>query len=523
MRFDNEVLRLYHRIEELLTLPVPGSRALNPAYRELSGILTEVQNSIANFSNPLRVAVAGYMKAGKSTLLNAILRRRTLCTGDLICTYTPVWFRYAPEESMSLFFKDQSSLTGLPLSELETWTSIQNRASNRRMDDVEYVVIYSPNEILRQLELIDTPGLFSPEEEDSRRTIHLLGLNGLDDANKRNEQQVSMADAVLYAFAANFRENDLRAIDSFTSTSINAIGVFTKLDQSYWNALDDPQIPPAQRMAPVLTRYNGELKNRLYRILPVVGIVVEGFAELEPELWSALCSIAREEPDRVTMALRSTKRFLSSGIGGIAEGALRRLVERFGTYGIYCVVHGIQSGVSKEDMEEYLYKQSGVKDVVDLLLSHFGTRSRLIKTEAALGRIESKLHKLAYSDSVTRQARQMCDQIEREISTIRDLRNFSELRLLRQFYEGTLLFPSEELNRSFLQLMGEYGNSAAAKLGMPEDASIPVLVQKAKEQHELWSALRMDFTLSRSTKAAMKTVLDGIGELRYHLGMLTAF
>jgi len=522
MRFDKEIFQLYHQMELLLTVKDQGGQVLNPDYPELYGVLGEIRQTIASFSEPLRVAVAGYMKAGKSTLLNGIMQRKALCTGNLICTYTPTWFKYAPEESLALVFKDGTIQKGLSLSELERWTSIEYRTENPRMNDVEYLILYYPSELLKRIELIDTPGLFSPEEEDSKRTIQLLGLGGLEETQALNSLQVSKADAVIYAFSANFKENDLHALDSFTTTPINAIGVFTKLDQSYWDSMEHPE-DPAQRMAPVIQRNAAELKDRLYCILPVTGIVAEGYSAMTPECWNALISIAREPEEALSAALISAARFVRTSLGSTTPQQRTELIQIFGAYGIYCAAQGIRSGLNREQLGPYLYRRSGIEALVEKLESHFGTRSFIIKTEAALGRIEAKLHKIEYDSRTSRQTRQVCSQITREIEEVRNSETFSQLELLRQFYEGGLRFPSESLNQSFLSLMGERGNSASARLGLSDDASVEVLLNRIRELHEQWSGLRNDFTLSRNTEAALEVVWNSIGELRYHIEMLAAY
>ena len=45
---------------------------------------------------PLRVAIAGRVKAGKSTLLNALIGERLAPTDAGECTTIPTWYRWGP-------------------------------------------------------------------------------------------------------------------------------------------------------------------------------------------------------------------------------------------------------------------------------------------------------------------------------------------------------------------------------------------------------------------------------------------
>ena len=57
--------------------------------------VVEVKNRLGE---PLRVAVAGRVKAGKSTLVNALLGRRVAATDVGECTKVVAWYRYGLQE-----------------------------------------------------------------------------------------------------------------------------------------------------------------------------------------------------------------------------------------------------------------------------------------------------------------------------------------------------------------------------------------------------------------------------------------
>src|SRR5690606_2553400 len=59
---------------------------------------------------PLRVAVAGIVKAGKSTLLNALLGERIAATDTAECTRIVTWYRHSPTPSITMRLRDGSTV-----------------------------------------------------------------------------------------------------------------------------------------------------------------------------------------------------------------------------------------------------------------------------------------------------------------------------------------------------------------------------------------------------------------------------
>ncbi len=522
MRFDKEINQIYKKMQSMLTVRNGRLRELKPDYHEFVAVLSEIEAAIDQMHAPMRVAIAGYMKAGKSTLMNAILKRKVVLTGSMITTYTPTWFRYNEKESLEIVFEDGHRISGLPLSELENWTSIQSRDSNSKIDEVSYVILNYPEDILKEIELIDTPGLFSPEEKDSERTICLLGLDDIAQANQVGQSHVSFADAIVYVFSSNFKTSDMSAVKAFTSTPINAIAVFTKLEQSFWNPLT-PVISPFDNMKSVVTRNEEALKSDIYCILPVVSIMVEGFSQITDEDWEQLQMIAKAPNEQLVKSLLSPKTFEKTELEGTSQKSRLRLYQLLDRYGIYCVVQGIQNGVLRDEMLDYLYSVSGVEELVSMLKEHFGLRAFIIKTEAVFARLERQIQKIKYAVDCSAIAKKMCVQLEQELEEGRNLREFRELTLLRRFYEGEIHFPRKEDNDAFIRLMGEEGNGAAKKLGVCSGASIEELQRTVISIHTYWSRLANDETLERAEKNAAQSVLESVGDMRYHIEMLSGF
>lgn len=522
MRFDQQTSQTYIDIQKLLTVKEGDRLVLNPAYEDCRRILAETEEALKRLKEPIRVALAGYMKAGKSTLMNAIIGKKLAYTGTKITTYTPTHFRYNEKASIELVFRDGSRRAGLDIGALEDWTTVDEKKRHPEMEELDCVILYYPHEFLKEIELIDTPGLFSPIGDDSERTIRALGLKNLDEANRIGQEQVSVADAIIYAFSANFKDNDLNAVRAFTSTPINAIAVFTKIEQSYWS-LSAPDKSPLDTMRPVIRRHEAELKNDLFRILPVTAILAEGAASLENEDWDALRALASGDFSVVRKSLYSPQYFLKVPSGDVSTERRERLLRLLDRYGIYCAVRAIRDGVGRDELAEHLKNLSGVEALVEQIRSHFGVRSFAIKTEAAFGRIEREIQRVQYSQNVSPTSRMACQQIRQRLKEARNSRAFIELNLLRDYYEEKLRFPTESDNEAFLCLMGERGNHAAVRAGLRESASVDEILTALENLYRRWSEISYDYTLARTVRLAAENVRESVNELLYHAEMLSSF
>ena len=73
-----------------------------PGVGGLGERVAQVRDALAA---PLRVAVAGRVSSGKSTLVNALLGKRVAPTSAGECTKIVTWFRDGPER-MEIFLED---------------------------------------------------------------------------------------------------------------------------------------------------------------------------------------------------------------------------------------------------------------------------------------------------------------------------------------------------------------------------------------------------------------------------------
>jgi len=180
---------------------------------------------------PLQVAIAGRVKAGKSTLLNALVGERLAPTDAGECTRMVSWYRKGTGYQVSarlLDGRDQS----LAFQRNEGSLDIQLGSLTER--DVRWLDVRWPASTLDTVTLIDTPGIASLNDENSRRTREFLdpeqGASGDADAVIYLMRHVHAADV---AFLEAFMDRTVAA-----ASPVNAVGVLSRADEIGAGRLD---------------------------------------------------------------------------------------------------------------------------------------------------------------------------------------------------------------------------------------------------------------------------------------------
>src|SRR3954447_18806721 len=224
---------------------------------------------------PLRVAIAGRLKAGKSTLVNALIGRRVAPTAGGECTRVVTRFRYGAADRVAAVARD-GRRHSLPLDDDGMIPQRLGVPAGR----VAYVDVTLTSEKLRELTVVDTPGLASADSMVSARAEEAVGVSTAPfdaDIDADSASEVAAAEAVVYVFTQAVRADDVRALEAFRSASarlasspINALGVFGKVDTLVGGAGDPWPVagPLAEQQAALLARTVSE-------VVPVVGLLAE--------------------------------------------------------------------------------------------------------------------------------------------------------------------------------------------------------------------------------------------------------
>ncbi|MET0457686.1 MAG: dynamin family protein, partial [Ilumatobacteraceae bacterium] len=197
---------------------------LDAAEPVLGGHAGRIADLRERLDGPLRVAIAGKVKAGKSTLLNALVGERVAPTDASECTRVVTRYR-----NSHVYRVTAMPHTGEPV-ELRFQRTDQELAfslGDHRADEIQYVDVEWPSERLRDVVLIDTPGLASTSAAVSERTHNFLAAD---------EEGPGAADAVLYLMR-HLHPTDLSFLEAFKDgiatlgASVNSIGVLSRADE----------------------------------------------------------------------------------------------------------------------------------------------------------------------------------------------------------------------------------------------------------------------------------------------------
>lgn len=491
---------------------------------EFYHILLDMKKRLAM---PLRVAVVGIMKAGKSTFMNALLGADIVDTGTTETTYTVCWFKYAKEKSLTICFDDGKE-ENAPFCDLAKWSNRLYKEQNPRIEHVKYIIIYYPSEVLKKIEFIDTPGLNSSYGKDEKNTKDFLALSG--DANTRRE--ASNADAIIYAFNRTLNEKDSETLRSFLAeqsvSPINSVGILTKAD--YLWEVGEAALP-IDRAREVSEHIMSDhmIKSMIYSILPVSAKPVEGYAQLTKEDFGVLEKISEKSYDELEALLFSAKDFEQSEKKFLQEigtkNQRKELMKKLSQYGIYEMVRLIKEGKKEEELKSVLEEKCGIRAVEEMLLNHFGNRTFLLKSNYIFQHLRSYILWVKKSadkqGTVSKSLQNTCAMIELEINRIiSSVHVLQELEALQLYYNGQIKFYDEDERKDFLCIMGENGRMPEQRLGMPMGSSVKELEIAARRKHDIWNGRAADFMRDNSYISMASIVARSYEYLYYHLNAL---
>ncbi len=292
----------------------------------------------ARLGEPLRVAIVGRVKAGKSTLLNALVGEELAPTDAGECTRVVTWYVDGPSYKATLHPRTVSSRTAVFTRE---GGAISISLGELSAEAVERIVIEWPSSALRAMSLIDTPGLASISAELSAST----------EAAFSGEVSDSPADAIVY-LTRHLHPSDLRFLDTFTdrddSAPTSVIAVLSRADEVGVGRPD-----AMESAARVATRYSRDprLRRICQAVVPVAGLIAQAGMTLREDEFHAFELLARLAPADLEAVLMSVDDFVdpetpAASVSGLTSVERQELLERFGLFGIRRSVEMVRAGVA---------------------------------------------------------------------------------------------------------------------------------------------------------------------------------
>ncbi|WP_024877073.1 dynamin family protein [Saccharomonospora piscinae] len=461
---------------------------------------------------PLQVAVAGRIKSGKSTLVNALIGRRVAPTDIGECTRLVTRFQYGTVDRIEVVFHDGRKQV-LPFAA----DGVIPAELGVDIDTVSHIEAYLTHAALQHMTVIDTPGLGSLDAASVARTEHLLsaaaghaepepwdsGESGdgtdetgdepgdaearADELDETSRNAVAGAEAVLYVVTQGLRADDEQALAAFTAATasreagpVNAIAVLNKADTIVPESVEGAE-GDLWTAATLLARKHAEvLKPRVADVLPVIGLIAESaesgqFTSGDAE---ALRQVAGLGDDVLDVMLLSADMFTSWECD-VPAGVRVRLLEKLDLYGIRQAVDAVRADpdLTAGALRRLLLDASGLAAVRARLNTVFAARADGIKAAAALASVTA----LAHASGNAAERQRVHDAIEVLLAKP-EAHQLRVLEALTLVASGAVEMP-DDLTEEVLRV----GSNAdiATQLGRP-GGSPPELATYALERAGWW-------------------------------------
>lgn len=459
-------------------------------HRDRPEVAARLAEHRARLDEPVRIALVGRVKAGKSTLLNALVGARIAPTDAGECTRLVTVYRHGRVPRVAA--RTGRGERDLPVRRVDGGLLLDLAGVDP--DDVDSLRVDWPTAGLAAATLVDTPGIASLSADLSARTRAFLeppdGLPG--------------ADAVLF-LTRQLQAEDVEVLRSFQARAgagTTTITVLSRADELGAGGLDAllqaGQV--AERMAA-----DAAVAEVSPTVLPVAGLLGMAGKTLRHGDFVAVRSLARTPPGELQPFLLTADRFCRPGIPGEVAPELRRaLVERLGLFGVRLSIALVRAGIDgAQALADELVRRSGLEELHRRMAAEFTARGAHLQEGSAVAAVEWVLRS-APADGDER----LRAEVERLRLTSRDVVELAALRA-----GGASGDLPEGLRAEAARLLGTDGSSPAARLGLPEGTPPAALRTAALAALERWQAHADDPLARRAVRAAVEGVVRAVEAL----------
>ena len=261
-----------------------------------SDYLSDAKDLLKKVDYEGTVAVAGCVKAGKSSLLNALLNDDLALVGTTETTATINMFLHIRKLEDRPFVQETPILCRrrdgrdywIAKSELD---SFQGNEHNEKMLEksleIDHFEFFLNNNFLERLVLVDTPGTGALVEEHQNATERYMRL-AKDLRERHSEETVKLsdtADAVIYLVGPVAQVNDVEFLNAFATAvtgqarAYNAIGIMSMIDR------DEKIIGQREFLAKSIAE---KLSGQLNTVVPVSAGIARTLAKQPRETLAAM-------------------------------------------------------------------------------------------------------------------------------------------------------------------------------------------------------------------------------------------
>ena len=330
-------------------------------------LVEEVQ---ARLAGPLRVAIAGKVKAGKSTLLNALVGEELAPTDAGECTQVPWWFRDGLTYRTTIHPR---SGPPRPVRFARTGGALVLDLDDVAAADLDRIDVEWPSRALRTVTLIDTPGIASATQALTDAALRFFTAD---------DERAGPADAVIYLMR-HLHAADVGFLESFSddgyalATPINTIAVLSRADELGVGRLD--AMESAERVAERY-RQDRRLRRLCQTVVPVAGLLAQAAVTMREDEYRLLGQLVDLPVVELEELLLSVDRFSVRPGPAPAEERVA-LLRRFGIFGTRTAVQLLREAPARgaSDLAAELLRVSRLDELRTLLRTQFAGRRDVLK------------------------------------------------------------------------------------------------------------------------------------------------
>lgn len=424
--------------------------------------------------SPPRIVIVGRLKAGKSTLVNALIGAPVAETAALEATnVVSVYQDGAPARAETVLIDGtrrpvdtvRGQVTALPVP----------------VEQIAYLHRWLPSAAIRDYTLVDTPGLATLTAENETRTRRVL-IDGFEQTRTASVD----ADAAVFLFDSTPRADEIAFLTQLGFTPLTTLGVLSRADGFGEGALGarDP-LEHATEHAATLAR---QLADTVMTVLPIAGLLAEtshtgALTENDARALSALDGV--DALELLDLLDSDTPAAVSAEVRG-------RLVDLLGEYG---VIHGRSvAGRGAAALNDWLVAHSGVLQLRTVLAHHLGTFAGVHRAS----RIIRELDQLAYTHPERDRIRGIVDGL-RSDPALHGVVLFEHLKAMLD------ADPASPVTGELRRLVEQ--PTAAGKLGLPPHAT-PDEIHAQAHRKRAWAHTQALSTMTAAEDAALVVLIN---------------
>ena len=348
--------------------------------------LLEVERLCADLDKPCVLAVTGRVKAGKSTLINALLGADLALVGTTETTATINFFRYGrpenPARPVKCKWRDGR----------ETWETLQflnalqgaGAETLQRSESIESLEFFTDNPSLKDITLVDTPGtnaIVGKDDQGHQRVAEEFfrintRLRERHDTETRHWTRT--ADAVLCLMGQVAQVNDRDFLQEFQQATcgqtraMNAVGIIGQID------FTDEIIEHRQKLADSVA---AKLSKELNTVVPVSAGLWRALDVLESsgQLHRMQETLRRIPENYFAAMLNRDSIFLSEKLACDVSVEERKQLMAGLPWRVFVVIARGLYTKPVDDVVTELRELSGIGQLKRLLEVHFYQRGKLLR------------------------------------------------------------------------------------------------------------------------------------------------